>query len=75
MSEADAWQTIVQEKATEIARAEIAVKHQNREITRAGEIRDKAEAARESLETVKEKAAAAEKEGNTDAAAEAGQVA
>lgn len=43
--EADAWQALVQEKAEEISRAEIAVKRLNREIARAEEVRTEQEAA------------------------------
>lgn len=53
--EADAWQAMPQEKAEEIAKAEIAVQRQNREIEKAQEIQGKAEEANEELEEVQEK--------------------
>jgi small conductance mechanosensitive channel len=53
--EADAWQAMPQEKAEEIAKAEIAVQRQNREIEKAQEIQGKAEETNEELEDVLEK--------------------
>jgi small conductance mechanosensitive channel len=43
LNEADAWQALLQEKAEEIARAEIAVQRQNREIAAGAEERKKQE--------------------------------
>lgn len=51
--EAAGWQALLKAKAEGIARAEIAVKRQNREIDRAEEIQDKAVAAKEQLDEVK----------------------
>jgi small conductance mechanosensitive channel len=48
--EADAWQALLKRKAEETAKAEIAVKRQNREIDKAEEIQGKAEEARRQLE-------------------------
>ncbi len=61
--EANAWQALLKAKAEEIARAEIAVKRQNREIEAAEDIQDKAEEAKEQLQAVKEKAKAAKESG------------
>ncbi|MCF7984098.1 MAG: hypothetical protein K9L70_06815, partial [Thiohalocapsa sp.] len=54
--EAQAWQSLVQEKAEEIARAEIAIKRQNREIDMAAEIQKEAEAAKNEREAVEAEA-------------------
>jgi len=54
--EAAAWQEIVKAKAQQIARAEIAVLRQNREIRKAEEVATKSEAARTQLKEVAEKA-------------------
>jgi hypothetical protein len=62
--EADAWQALLKEQAEEIAKAEIAVKRQNREIEKAAEIQDKAEEAKEKLEEVKKKAEEANSSGD-----------
>ena len=40
LTEADAWQALLQEKAEEIARLEVTIKRQNAEIRRAEEARD-----------------------------------
>jgi small conductance mechanosensitive channel len=61
--EANAWQALLKAKAEEIARAEIAVKRQNREIEAAEDIQAKAEEAKEQLQGVKEKAKAAKESG------------
>ena len=68
--EADAWQALLKEKAEEIARAEIAVKRQNREIEKDEEIQEKVEEAKEQLDEVKEKAAKAKASGDMDMVAE-----
>lgn len=68
--EADAWQALLKEKAEEIAKAEIAVQRQNREIEKAKEIQDKAEEAKEQLEEVKEKAEEAKASGDMEKVAE-----
>ena len=69
--EAGGWQEIVKAKAQEIARAEIAVMRQNKEIEQADEIEAKAEEASAQLQEAAEKAAAAKASGDEDAAAEA----
>jgi small conductance mechanosensitive channel len=66
--EANAWQALLKEKAQEIARAEIAVQRQNREIEKAEEIQDKAEEAKEQLEEVKDRAAEAKASGDVEEA-------
>ena len=58
--EADAWQALLKARAEEISKAEIAVMRQNREIEKAAEIQEKAEAAKDQLEEVKERAREAE---------------
>jgi small conductance mechanosensitive channel len=65
--EADAWQALVQEKAEEIARAEIAVKRQNKEIEQTKEVEAKAKDATKQLEKVT--AAVEEAKESGDAAA------
>jgi small conductance mechanosensitive channel len=62
--EANAWQALLEAKAEKIARAEIAIKRQNREIKAAEDIQDKAEEAKEQLHAVKEKAKAAKESGD-----------
>lgn len=62
--EASGWQEIVKSKAQEIARAEIAVLRENREI-------DKADAAKAQLEKVAEKVEEAKATGDPDKVAEA----
>jgi small conductance mechanosensitive channel len=62
--EANAWQALLEAKAEEIARAEIAVMRQNREIKAAEDIQQKAEEAEEQLHAVKEKAKAAKESGD-----------
>ena len=52
LTEAAGWQEIVKRKAQEIARAEIAVLRENREIAQAQDVKDSVEAAREQLEPV-----------------------
>jgi small conductance mechanosensitive channel len=73
--EADAWQALVRDKAEQIARAEIAVKRQNREIEKAAEIEKQADAAAKRLDTVKENLQQARETGDTEALAEAGSAA
>lgn len=68
--EAEAWQGLVKAKAEEIARAEILVQRQNREIEAAAAIQKEAEAAQEQLEIVAEQADKAEATGDKDALAE-----
>ncbi len=68
--EAEGWQGLLKEQAEEIATAEIAVKRQNREIEKSEEIQDKAQAAKEQLAEVKEKAAEAEASGDLEAVRE-----
>ncbi len=69
--EADAWQALVQDKAEEIARAEIAVKRRNQEIALTKEIEAKAEQAKEQLEDVTATVKAAKESGDATAVAEA----
>jgi small conductance mechanosensitive channel len=64
--EAAAWQGLLKDKAEEIAYAEIAVKRQNREIKKAGEIQDRAEEAQERLEEVKKTTAVAKASGDPE---------
>lgn len=54
--EAQAWQSLIQQKAEEIAIAEIAIKRQNREIDKAAEIKKQAEAVKSELVAVKTEA-------------------
>lgn len=70
--EAEGWQNLLRKKATEIAKAEIVVKRQNREIEKAEEIQDQAEEAKEQLEEVQEKAADTKATGDTEAMRETG---
>ena len=65
--EAEAWQGLVQTKAEEISRAEIAVKRQNQEIDEAEQIRKEAEKAKQQLEDVKRQASEARATGDQDA--------
>ena len=62
--EAGAWQGLLKSKAQEIARAEIAVKRQNREIATAEKVQDKAEVAKQKLDEVKRQAEAAKASGD-----------
>ena len=62
--EAGAWQGLLKSKAQEIARAEIAVKRQNREIATAEKVQDKAEVAKQKLDEVKREAEAAKASGD-----------
>jgi hypothetical protein len=64
--EADGWQALLQGKAEEIAKAEIAVQRQNREIEKAQGIQDKADAPQEHIEEVQEKAQAAKATGDME---------
>lgn len=69
LGEASAWQQLVQQKAEQIARAEIAVKRQNREIKLTKEIEQKAGQAQKDVEKVKEEAEKAVQAGDVEAAA------
>jgi small conductance mechanosensitive channel len=69
--EAEAWRALLKAKAEQIARAEIAVKRQNREIEKTEEIQEQAEEAKDQLEEVKEKVEEARREGNADKVREA----
>lgn len=69
--EADAWQKLVKEKAIEIARAEIEVRHKTEGLEKAKEVQEQAEAAREELAQVKAKAEQARKSGDSQAMEEA----
>ena len=73
--EADGWQDIVKAKAEEIAKAEIAVKRQNQEITKAVEAQAQAEDAKKHLDDVEAKAADARESGDAEAIKEAGEAA
>jgi len=73
--EAHAWQEIVKAKAQEIARAQIAVLRQNREIDKAEEIKAKTAEAKAQLEKVAEKIDEAKASGDPDKVAEAQQAA
>jgi len=64
--EAAAWQALLKERAEGIAKAEIAVQRQNREIEKAKEIQDKAEEAKEQLEEVQKKAEDAKASGDME---------
>lgn len=70
LTEADAWQQIVQQKAEQIAYAEIAVKRQNREIKETQAIQDEAKKAHKEVEKVKAKAEKAAAAGDVEAAPE-----
>jgi small conductance mechanosensitive channel len=69
--EAAGWREIVKAKAQEIARAEIAVRRQSKEIARAEEIMEKAGEAKEQLQEVAEKVEAAKSTGEVDKIVEA----
>lgn len=64
--EADAWQALLKEKAEEIAKAEIRVKRQNREIKKAEEVQDAVEEAKDRLKDVKRKAEEAKASGDME---------
>ena len=65
--EADGWFKLLQQAESEVAAAEVAVKHQNISIEDAQAIRDKLADAKKSLEEVKDSTAAARDEGTIDA--------
>ena len=65
--EADGWEALVKEKATEIARSEIEVRRQTRGIEKTEEIQQQAEEAKAELEQVKNKAEEAKMSGDTQA--------
>jgi len=67
LAEADAWQALLQEKAEEIARLEVAIKRQNADIRRAEEARDLAEEANAQLEKAMEMGQTGPAEGGQDA--------
>ncbi|EGV17484.1 mechanosensitive ion channel family protein [Thiocapsa marina] len=69
--EAEAWQGLVQSKAEEISRAEIAVKRQNQEIDKAQAIEEAAAKAKQQLEEVGKQATEARASGDEDAIAKA----
>lgn len=69
--EADGWQALVQEKAVEISRAEIAVKRQTKEIAKTEEIQSQVEDAKKDLQQVKDKTEEAKKSGDTKTMQEA----
>ncbi len=69
--EAEAWQGLVQAKAEEISRAEIAVKRQNQEIDKAEQIKKEAEKAKQQLEDVEKQASEARATGDQKAIAKA----
>lgn len=73
--EAAGWQQIVKAKAQEIARAEIAVRRQSREIAKAEEITQKAGAVKEKLQEVAATVEEAKATGDADSIAEAQQAA
>jgi len=62
--EAAAWQKLLRAKAVEIAKAEIAVKRQNKEIEKAKDIQDYAQDATERLQELEEKVDAAQATGD-----------
>lgn len=66
--EADAWQALLQAKAEEIARVEVAIKRGNQEIARAEETRDLATEAKEQLDKAAAQTEVAEAEGDAQAA-------
>jgi small conductance mechanosensitive channel len=72
--EAKEWQSLLRKKAIEIAKAEIIVKLQNREIEKAKEIEDQAEEAKEQLEKLQEKTADAKATGDVEAMRETEEV-
>ena len=63
--EADAWEALVKEKATEIAMSEIEVRRQTTGIEKTEKIQEQAEEAKEELEHVKAKAEEAKISGDT----------
>lgn len=65
--EADGWEALVKEKATEIAMVEIEVRRQTSGIEKTEEIQEQAEEAKEELEQVKVKAEEAKMSGDTQA--------
>jgi small conductance mechanosensitive channel len=67
LAEADAWQALLQEKAEEIARLEVAIKRQNADIRRAEETRDLAVEANAQPEKEMELGQATSAEGRQDA--------
>ena len=71
IAEADAWQKLVKEKAMEIARAEIEVRHKTEGLEKAREVQKQAEAASEELAEVKAKTEQARKSGDSQAMEEA----
>ncbi|MEA3277307.1 MAG: mechanosensitive ion channel [Pseudomonadota bacterium] len=73
--EADAWLALLRAKAVEIARAEIAVKRQNREIEKTQEIQAAAQEAKEHLEEVKVRAEEAKASGDAEKVKETEQAA
>ena len=64
--EAIAWQVLLKEKATEIAKAEIAVKRQNQEIKKAEEIHEQIEDVRDQLGELEQKAKEAKASGDVE---------
>ncbi len=73
--EAQAWQSLVQAKAEEIALAEVAIKRQNREIDKAAAIQKQAKAAKSELEAVKTEARQARESGDGESLAKVEQAA
>lgn len=73
--EAQAWQSLVQAKAEEIALAEVAIKRQNREIDKAAAIQKQAKAAKSELEAVKIEARQARESGDGESLAKVEQAA
>jgi small conductance mechanosensitive channel len=69
--EADGWQEIVKSTALKIARAEIAVRRENKEIDKAKEFMKKTEAAKAQLQEVAEKVEEAKATGDAEKIAEA----
>ena len=69
--EAEAWQGLVQAKAEEISRAEIAVKRQNQEIDKAQAIEEEAAKAKQQLKDVSKQASEARESGDQEAIAKA----
>ena len=71
--EANAWRALVQAKAEEIVRAEIAIKRRNQEIAAAEEIEKQAKEAKQDLAEVEKRVEKAQETGDKEAAAEAEQ--
>ena len=69
--EADGWQSLVQEKAQEIAQEELLVQRRNREIAAAKEVQAKAEEAKQELEEVERSASEIQATGSGAAVEEA----